>query len=376
MHPWHSVQMGAFRSLPPFAFFQKTIPRFMIEFFMILHNTPGFWLLSLINQEEKKELLWRTSLPIAQYKGLQDGSAPQNFSNKQIKTFPEIRRWHQIGDFVGLTTTSCQIWLYFSPSCVSYLCLILFFSDVPERTLVCFRSLSFCVSYLFVFFIPCRYFCESFGLFSIPLFLFVSYLFVLLFLADVPARVWRAFCPSLSLCFLTFCASVPCRCSCNSFGVFSVPLFLCVSYVFVLLFLADVPARVWRVFRPSLSLCFLPQSALPQSHCTPSNMSAETNLREKILPTKVARTFFSLRNCLSHQTCAKKMQTFYLDLLLEFAVDRILRFDYEFDTKKKINWTKELSTSQTILFVVSLFGQLFPPSHFSHYTDPIFMGQI
>ena len=39
---------------------------------------------------------------------------------------------------------------------------------------------------------------------------------------------WRVFVP-LFLCVSFFCNSIPCRCSCVSFGVFSVPLFLCVS---------------------------------------------------------------------------------------------------------------------------------------------------
>ena len=66
-------------------------------------------------------------------------------------------------------------------------------------------------------------------------------------------KLWLVFHPSLSLCILSFCASVPCRCSCESFGVFSAPLFLCVSYLFVLQFLAVVPVRVLAYFL-SLSL--------------------------------------------------------------------------------------------------------------------------
>ena len=205
---------------------------------------------------------------------------------QQIKTFPEIRRWHRIGHFVGFNTTSCQICLYFSPfPLLCFLSLSDFFlfrcswKNFGVFSVPLFLwFLSFCVFY------PCRYSCESCGLFSIPLFLSVSYLFVLLFLADVPAKVlacflplsffvfliflcfsslqlflwefWRIFCPFLCLCFLSFCASIPCRCSCESwacfpslslsvfliflcfyslqmflreFGVFSVPLFLCVS---------------------------------------------------------------------------------------------------------------------------------------------------
>ena len=277
-------------------------------------------------------------MPIAQYKGLQDGGAPQNFSNRS-KLSPRSADDIELGTLLGSTLLHARYVCIsvHSPSCVSYLCLIFFFSDVPERTSVCFRFLFFCGSYLFVFFILADIPAKVVACF--PSLSFSLYLIFLCFcsLQMFLRKFWRVFCPSLSLCFLSFCASVPCSCSCESFGVFSVPFFVCVSYLFVLLFLADIPARVWRVFRPSLSLCFLPQSALPQSHCTPSNMSAETNLREKILPTKVARTFFSLRNCLSHQTCAKMMQTFCLDLLLEFAVDHILLFEYEFDTKKKIN---------------------------------------
>ena len=380
----------------------------------------GYWVWSI---KRKKELLWRTSLPIAQYKGLQDGSAPQNFSNRS-KLSPRSADDIKLGTLLGSTLLYVRYGCVsvHSPSCVSCLCMILFFSDVPERTSVCFRFLFFCGSYLFVFFIladiPAKV-VACFPSLSFSLYLiFLCFCSLQMFLWEF----WRVFCPYLSLCFLSFCSSVPAGvlacflsptfsvfliflCICflqmflREFGVFSAPLFLCVSYLFVLQFLAVVPVRVlayflslslsvfliflcfyslqmflrefWRVFRPSLSLCFLPQSALPQSHCTPSNMSAETNLREKILPTKVARTFFSLRNCLSHQTCGKKMQTFCLDLLFEFAVDHILLLEYEFDTKKKINWTKELSTSQTILFVVLLFGQLFPTLHFSHYTGPI-----
>ena len=127
----------------------------------------------------------------------------KTFPTNRSKLSPRSADDIKLGTLLGSTLLHARYGCIsvHSPSCVSYLCLILFFSDVPERTSVCFRSLSFCVSYLFVFFIPCRYFCESFGLFSIPLFLFVSYLFVLLFLADVPARVLACF---LSLAFFVF----------------------------------------------------------------------------------------------------------------------------------------------------------------------------
>ena len=166
MHPWHSVQMGAFRSLPLRLHFSKR--QFLaswlnFSWFFTIPLVFGYWVWSI---RRKKGIALKDKFAhctIQRFAGWQ--CAAKLF--QQIKTFPEIRRWHQIGDFVGLNTSSCQIWLYFSPSCVSYLCLILFFSDVPERISVCFRSLSFCGSYLFVLFIPCRYSCESFGLFSI-----------------------------------------------------------------------------------------------------------------------------------------------------------------------------------------------------------------
>ena len=72
---------------------------------------------------------------------------------------------------------------------------------------------------------------------------------------------WRFFSLSFSFCFFPFCVSTTGkRGDC-------LQMFL---------------REFWRVFSP----CFLPQSALAQSHCAPSNMSAETNLRRKNPSTK------------------------------------------------------------------------------------------
>ena len=153
-------------------------------------------------------------MPIAQYKGLQDGSAPQNFSNRS-KLSPRSADDIKLGTLLGSTLLYVRYGCVsvHSPSCVSCLCIILFFSDVPEKKLRCVIGLSLSLWFL------------SFCVFySLHIFL---------------QKFWLGFHSSLSLCFLSFCASVPCRCSCESFGVFSVPIFLCVSYLFVLLFLQE-----------------------------------------------------------------------------------------------------------------------------------------
>ena len=218
-------------------------------------------------------------MPIAQYKGLQDGGAPQNFSNRS-KLSPRSADDIELGTLLGSTLLHARYVCIsvHSPSCVSYLCLIFFFSDVPERTSVCFRFLFFCGSYLFVFFILADIPAKVVACF--PSLSFSLYLIFLCFcsLQMFLRKFWRVFCPSLSLCFLSFCASVPCSCSCESFGVFSVPFFVCVSYLFVLLFLADVPARVGRVFRPFLCLCFLSFCASIPCRCSCESLACFPSL--------------------------------------------------------------------------------------------------
>ena len=143
-----------------------------------------------------------TSLPIAQYKGLQDGSAPQNFPNRS-KLSPRSADDIKLGTLLGSTLLHARYVCIsvHSPSCVSYLCLIFSFQMFLKEIRFVFGS-SFSV---------------------VPIFL--CFLFLQIFLR----KLWLVFHPSLSLCILSFCASVPCRCSCESFGVFSVPIFLCVS---------------------------------------------------------------------------------------------------------------------------------------------------
>ena len=89
------------------------------------------------------------------------------------------------------------------------------------QSLLCFLSLSD--------FILFRCSWKNFGVFSVPLFLWFLSFCVVYSLQIFLRKFWLVFHPSLSLCFLSFCASVPCRCSCESFSVLSVPRFLCVS---------------------------------------------------------------------------------------------------------------------------------------------------
>ena len=197
MHPWHSVQMGAFWSLPHFAFFQKTIPCFVIEFFMIPQNTPAFWLLSLINQEEKRNCFEGQVCPLHKTKVCRMAV--------RRKTFPTDQNFPRDPQMTS-NWALCWVQHYFMPD-------MSVFQSIPPPVFL-----------IFVWFFLFRCSWKKFGLFSVPLFL------------------W----------FLSFCVFYSCRYSCESCGLFSIPLFLSVSYLFVLLFLADVPARVLVCF-PSLS---------------------------------------------------------------------------------------------------------------------------
>ena len=144
-------------------------------------------------------------MPIAQYKGLQDGGAPQNFSNRS-KLSPRSADDIELGTLLGSTLLHARYVCIsvHSPSCVSYLCLIFFFSDVPERTSVCFRFLFFCGSYLFVFFILADIPAKVVACFPSLSFSLYLIIFVLLFLADVPAKVLACFLPLSFFVFLIF----------------------------------------------------------------------------------------------------------------------------------------------------------------------------
>ena len=201
MHPWHSVQMGAFRSLPPFAFFQKTISCFVIEFFMILHNTPGFWLLSLINQDEKRNCFEGQVCPLHNTKVCRMAVRRKTFPTNRSKLSPRSADDIKLGTLLGSTLLHARygcisvppvflifVWFYsfqmflkefrcvFGPSLsvvLIFLC-FLFLADISAKVLACFPSLSFSLFLIFLCFCSLQMFLRKFGVLFVPRFLCVS----------------------------------------------------------------------------------------------------------------------------------------------------------------------------------------------------------